>query len=128
MALLFQNSKHGIQLGKETDKCFVCENHYRSRREAMPQGLHLNKEVFLLHLNGLRTCICLNHFKEMLGNYVLLDGSTLSDDEVLELDAEVLEKAKTIEEAKDYTQEQLTKEATANGCKKTKTGKSSKGK
>lgn len=73
MALLFQEKIEGIQLGKEQDKCFMCEREaYNKKRESIQEGLLVRKEIFLLNLNGLRHCLCMDHFKELLGDYTLI--------------------------------------------------------
>lgn len=137
MALLFQEIKDGIQLGKESDKCFMCEREARAQRTTLQDNLLTRKEVFVLNLNGLRHCLCMDHFKSLLGEYVLISkddfeanqqllGSLLQDEEVLELDADVLNEATTAEEVIDHIEDRLEKEK--KNAKATKAAKSSKGK
>lgn len=137
MALLFQEQKDGIQLAKESDKCFICEREARKRRDTMQEGLLNKKEVFLLNLNGLRHCICMDHFKTLLGEYTLIEkdeyestqqllGSLLPGEDVLELDAKVLNEATTAEEVKEHIEEKIEEEKKS--AKITKAAKSSKGK
>lgn len=137
MALLFQEQKDGIQLGKESDKCFMCEREAKARRQTIQEGLLTGQEIFMLNLNGLRHCLCMDHFKSLLGEYALISkddfeanqqllGSLLQDEEVLELDADVLNEATTAEEVIDHIEDKLEKEK--KNAKATKAAKSSKGK
>lgn len=139
MALFFQEPVEGIQLGKERDKCFMCDKEARTRRETIQEGLLTRQEVFLLNINGLRHCLCMDHFKELLGPYVLIEkdeyestqqllGSLLPEEDVLDLDAEVVDKATTAEEVKEHIEEQLAKEEEKKNAKTSKAAKSSKGK
>lgn len=137
MALLFQEIKDGIQLGKESDKCFMCEREARAKRETAQDNLLTGKEIFMMNINGLRHCLCMDHFKTLLGEYVLISkedfeanqqllGSLLQDEEVLELDADVLKEASTTEDVINHIEDKLEKEKKS--AKNTKATKSSKGK
>lgn len=127
MAMLYQQHQDGIQLGKELDKCFMCEREARKEGRTLKTGELTNKEVFLLHFNGLRQCLCMSCFASLLGEYTLVQGveDMFTEDEILELDAETLENATTVEEVKDHIEEQIEVKANA---KAAKTAKSSKGK
>lgn len=137
MALLFQEQKDGIQLGKESDKCFYCEKEARAKRQTLPEGLLTKKEIFMLSINGLRHCLCMNHFKSLLGDYTLIDkeeyesnqqllNCLLKEEDVLELDSKVLDETTTAEEVKEHIEEKLEEEKKS--AKTTKAAKSSKGK
>lgn len=112
MALLFQEIKDGIQLGKDLDKCKSCEQKSKAKRETLPEGLLRNKEVFVLNINGLRHCYCMDCFSTLLGKYTLTDttsNNTITEEIVAE---------ETV----------VTKEEKADDNKKAKAAKPSKGK
>lgn len=126
MALLFQEQKDGIQLGKESDKCFCCEKEARAKRQTLQAGLLTRKEMFMLNINGLRHCLCMDHFKSLLGDYTLIDkeeyessqqllGSLLKEEDILELN-------------EDYEPVEEKPEEEKKSAKTTKAAKSSKGK
>ena len=128
MALLFQEVKDGIQLGKESDKCFVCNKEAYAKRETVQDGLLTNKELFLLNLNGLRHCVCMDHFKGLLGDYALIPKAQYE---------EAMHILKQIEEAPELTMEnsnsletvvETKEEESKKSAKTTKAAKSSKGK
>lgn len=79
MALYEFKKEHGIQKGKELDKCFMCEKHAYSKKENLSYGLLNNKDVFVLHLHGNRVCICMDCFKTMLGEYELINPTEAID-------------------------------------------------
>ena len=79
----------------------------------------------------------MDHFKTLLGEYTLIEkdeyestqqllGSLLPEEDVLELDAKVLNEATTAEEVKKHIEEKLEEEKKS--AKTTKAAKSSKGK
>lgn len=70
------NQREGITLGTIQDVCQDCakEGHYN------PGELEY-KEVFKLNYNGIPVCLCMKHFQQKLGKYVLLDASELQTDE-----------------------------------------------
>lgn len=123
MALIQNKLKNGIQFGKVMDKCSVCEKEARAQRQTLQPGQLDNKECFILNINGLRHCLCMDHFQELLGDYVLINGNDLTDDEVITLDAEELEQAETKEEV-----EALIEKEVSNKNAKSKASKPSKGK
>ena len=134
MALLFQEVKDGIQLGKESDKCFVCNKEAYSRRETIQDGLLTNKEVFLLNLNGLRHCLCMDHFKTILGDYALMSKAEYEEAKEIKAQYEAMFVYKDINDDFDFgMEESKTKVEEKEGenkksAKTTKAAKSSKGK
>ena len=68
--------REGITLGTLQDVCQDCakEGHYK------PGELEY-KEIFKLNYNGIPVCLCMKHFQQKLGKYVLLDASELQTDE-----------------------------------------------
>ena len=81
MALFDQEKKDGIQLGTVGDECVHC------RREGLKKALleEINYEpksldyqpVFKIHVNNMGHCLCMDCFKKLLGNYVLIDPNEL---------------------------------------------------
>lgn len=127
MALLFQEQKDGIQLGKSLDKCFVCEKNSRIKRETLFEGLLENKEIFILNINGLRHCLCMDHFKSLLGDYKLISSEEYDQLHSLlnQINNTKEESEESIEESIEDTKEDEKEKQSA---KTTKAAKSSKGK
>ena len=134
MALLFQEQKDGLQLGKHLDRCFLCEKEYRAKRETLVDGLLENKEIFLLNISGLRHCLCMDHFKSLLG-----DNTLISNEEYIQLQdllnqvsnisqEETIETTEEVKEAIEETNEIIEDKKEKQSAKTTKTAKSSKGK
>lgn len=128
MALLFQELKDGIQLGKDQDVCVGCAKEAAKHRQTVQEGLLTNKEAFILNVRGLRLCYCMPCFSKLLGNYTLVEDieTILNADEVLELDEEAInaiESAKDMTEVDNIINEKLEEKENA---KATKTAKSSK--
>ena len=69
--------KDGIQLGGPTTLCYKCELERRANDpdSDIPYGKLQYKEVFKITQQGLDTCICMKHFKEMCAtsHYMLID-------------------------------------------------------
>ena len=69
--------KDGIQLGGPTTLCYKCELERRANDpdSDIPYGKLQYKEVFKVTQQGLDTCICMKHFKEMCAtsHYMLID-------------------------------------------------------
>lgn len=73
MAIFDKQIHNGIQLGKHLDVCQVCYG----PGSKFEYGEQEYKEVFKLHIAGLEYIICLDHFKEMLGDYTLVHKDEL---------------------------------------------------
>ena len=79
MALFPTNEKKldGIQLGGPNTLCYKCELERRANDtdSDIPYGKLQYKEVFKITQQGLDTCICMKHFKEMCAtsHYMLID-------------------------------------------------------
>ena len=79
MALFPNNEKKldGIQLGGPNTLCYKCELERRANDpdSDIPYGKLQYKEVFKVTQQGLDTCICMKHFKEMCAtsHYMLID-------------------------------------------------------
>ena len=79
MALFPNNEKKldGIQLGGPNTLCYKCELERRANDpdSDIPYGKLQYKEVFKITQQGLDTCICMKHFKEMCAtsHYMLID-------------------------------------------------------
>ena len=69
--------RDGIQLGGPTTLCYKCELERRANDpdSDIPYGKLQYKEVFKITQQGLDTCICMKHFKEMCAtsHYMLID-------------------------------------------------------
>ena len=98
MALFEREIKDGIQLGHHLDYCYEC---------CKPGTLIKNeleyKEVFKLRLNGLEYCLCLDHFKQKLGDYLLIHKDVVNKESknVIEIPYELVEN-ETEKEVLDY--------------------------
>ena len=79
MALFPNDEKKldGIQLGGPNTLCYKCELERRANDpdSDIPYGKLQYKEVFKITQQGLDTCICMKHFKEMCAtsHYMLID-------------------------------------------------------
>ena len=71
MALYDIPKTDGIQLGKRLDRCFKCEKIKNNNGDFKQTDSLEYQEVFKLHLNGIEYVACMDHFKEMLGDYSL---------------------------------------------------------
>lgn len=72
MAMFEKTVRDGIQMGEKNDFCLKCIKPF----EKIDKTLE-NEEVFKIHINGLDYCLCLKHFEELLGDYVLVHKDTL---------------------------------------------------
>lgn len=102
MAIFEKPFKDGIQLGNKLDVCMTCSklNNYRGNVGELEY-----KEVFKLHLNGIEYVLCMDHFQDILGDYVLVHKDTLKDEDVIEVDMEKIENMDA-KEADEYIEEQ----------------------
>ena len=79
MALFPNDEKKldGMQLGGPNTLCYKCELERRANDtdSDIPYGKLQYKEVFKVTQQGLDTCICMKHFKEMCAtsHYMLID-------------------------------------------------------
>ena len=72
---MFDN-KDGITYGTCMDTCIECR---RERKDTKPGDLEY-KEVFRLYNNGNPICYCMDHFKKMLGKYMLVDPNYFEEE------------------------------------------------
>lgn len=75
MAMLQEEKRDGIQLGKKLDKCCICERQLIQNPDLEIPYLEY-EEVFKIRIGGLDQCICMKHFKDIINsnpNYTLLD-------------------------------------------------------
>ena len=70
--------KNGIQIGTVGDECLECKKKHRGDEEYEPESLDY-QQVYKFWVNNQSHCICLNCFKESLGEYLLLDPAELED-------------------------------------------------
>lgn len=106
---IYETPKHdGIQIGKRLDRCFKCAK--KLARENKQADILEYQEVFKLHLNGIEYVACMDHFQEMLGDYVLIHKHDLTEDEVVELKKDIVDNG-TVEEVKAHIEEQVKKKA-----------------
>ena len=70
--------KNGIQIGTVGDECLECKKKHRGDEEYKPESLDYQK-VYKFWVNNQSHCMCLNCFKESLGEYLLLDPAELED-------------------------------------------------
>lgn len=101
----------GIQLGGPNTLCYKCELERRANDpdSDIPYGKLQYKEVFKITQQGLDTCICMKHFKEMCAtsHYMLIDTNECmavpltameESEEMVTVDEEVVEEAPAEEE------------------------------
>ena len=70
--------KNGIQIGTVGDECLECKKKHRGDEEYEPESLDY-QQVYKFWVNNQSHCMCLNWFKESLGEYLLLDPAELED-------------------------------------------------
>ena len=108
MALFPSNEKKldGIQLGGPNTLCYKCELERRATDtdSDIPYGEMQYKEVFKIDNFGEPICLCMKHFKQKLGKYILVDSTELSN-----IDEEVQEKPKKEEQVKKSPAKKTTK-------------------
>lgn len=74
---MFYDNKDGITYGSCMDVCIECK-----REGKKPKAGDLEyQEVFRLSNNGNSICYCMDHFKKMLGKYMLVDLDFFEDSE-----------------------------------------------
>lgn len=90
MALFEREIKDGIQLAHDLDYCYKC---YKAGQVIRPEDNIAYQEVFKFRINGLEHCICLKHFNEMLGDYVLIHKDVMNNkrEEILEIPYDVID-------------------------------------
>lgn len=72
---MFNNHKDGITYGSCMDICIGCKKEGKN-----PKSGDLEyQEVFRLSNNGNTICYCMDHFKKMLGKYMLIDPDFFED-------------------------------------------------
>lgn len=96
MALYEKQIKDGIQLGHALDYCFKCHK----PGSTIDKNLEY-QEVFKLHVNGLEYCLCMDHFKNILGDYKLVHSDTLTDTNTVSIPKSLIENG-TEQEVLDY--------------------------
>ena len=70
--------KNGIQIGTVGDECLECKKKHRGDEEYEPESLDY-QQVYKFWVNNQSHCMCLNCFKESLGEFLLLDPAELED-------------------------------------------------
>ena len=77
---LFNNGerKNGIQIGTVGDECIECKKKHRGDEDFEPESLDY-KIVYKFWVNNMSHCMCMNCFKESLGEFLLLDPAELED-------------------------------------------------
>lgn len=74
---MFNNNKDGITYGSCIDICIDCKKENKRTKA----GDLEYQEVFKLYNNGNTICYCMDHFKKMLGKYMLVDPNFFEDSE-----------------------------------------------
>ena len=97
--------RDGIQLGGPNTLCYKCELERRANDpdSDIPYGKLQYKEVFKITQQGLDTCICMKHFKEMCAtsHYMLIDT-----DECMAVPLSAMEESAPEVEVEDEVPEQ----------------------
>lgn len=77
---LFNNGerKNGIQIGTVGDECLECKIKHKGEEDFEPESLDY-KTVYKFWINNVSHCMCMNCFKESLGEFLLLDPAELED-------------------------------------------------
>lgn len=79
MAIFEHERKNGIQIGTVGDECMQCKVKHKGDEEYEPESLDY-KPVYKLWVNNIPRCLCLECFKESLGEYMLVDPSELEEE------------------------------------------------
>lgn len=79
MAIFEHERKNGIQIGTVGDECMQCKVKHKGDEEYEPESLDY-KPVYKLWINNIPRCLCLECFKESLGEYMLVDPSELEEE------------------------------------------------
>ena len=134
MALMTKKElEDGIRIGDSLDSCEICAKKDRKLHTGEQEG----NEVFSITISGLTHVYCMDHFKQMLGKYVLVDPNKylivpkedikVTDEPVIDEEPKVEDKAEdeavAEEEAAPKTTAKKTssrKKATADDDKATK--------
>lgn len=94
MAIYEKEIIDGIQLANGSDYCYKCHR----PGSVIPSDHSIEyQEVFKLHFNGLSYCLCMDHLQDLLGDYVLVHSSTLTDDEVIDIPLDLITNGTTTE-------------------------------
>lgn len=97
MAMFEKIIKDGIQIGEKNNFCLKCIKPF----EKIDKNLE-HQEIFKIHINGLDYCLCLKHFQELLGDYVLVHKDTLiKDKDYIEIPSDLISNG-TEKEVIDY--------------------------
>lgn len=94
MAIYEKEMRDGIQLANGSDYCYKC---YKPGSTIPVDHSIEYQEVFKLHFNGLSYCLCLEHFQELLKDYVLVDKNTLENKDVLDIPLDLIQNGTTTE-------------------------------
>lgn len=79
MAIFEHERKNGIQIGTVGDECMQCKVKHKGDEEYEPESLDY-KPVYKLWVNNIPRCLCLECFKESLGEYMLVNPSELEEE------------------------------------------------
>ncbi len=78
MAIFEHERKNGIQIGTVGDECMQCRVKHKADEEYEPESLDY-KPVYKIWIHNIPRCLCLDCFKESLGQYVLVDPNELEE-------------------------------------------------
>ena len=132
MAIRYYNTKpkDGIQLGGPLDYCSKCiEQKYNG---SIKYGELEYKEIFKIYKNGVSHAICMDHFKELLGDYDLIKKDLLNKHESTKNECKCTscncKKEEVTEEVNEITEEvnEITEEKEEVAKEKTTKKKNSK--
>lgn len=98
------NQREGITLGTALDVCKDCLKEGKYKDGKHKKGDLEYKEVFKIDNFGEPICLCMKHFEQKLGKYILVDSTELSD-----IDEEVKEEPKKEEQVKKSPAKKTTK-------------------
>ena len=79
MAIFEHERKNGIQIGTVGDECMQCRIKHKGDEEYEPESLDY-KPVYKLWINNIPRCLCLECFKESLGEYMLVNPNELEEE------------------------------------------------
>lgn len=74
MALMHVDNRDMIRAGSRFDHCIIC-----TQKEMSVPGALQGEDVFAFKFNGLSYCMCLDHFRELLGEYELIRKEELEE-------------------------------------------------
>lgn len=101
------NQREGITLGTALDVCKDCAKEGKYK----PGDLEY-KEVFKIDNFGEPICLCMKHFEQKLGKYILVDSTDLGDDTEEIQDEPVEEKPAKKTTAKKTTKKEADENVT----------------